>query len=82
MDTKARDLEEPEALQLDVLVASCEAGARANGWEGPWALQPGDLDYIVQVRQGKRLTAAEGEYLGIPRWAGMHVDWREEESED
>lgn len=65
--------------ELDALVADCEKSAQREGWTGPWTLQVGDLDSIILARRGTlydaKLTAAEGEYLGISRAFGAHVDW-------
>ena len=70
---------------LDREVRRCERAARREGWVGEWWLQVGDIDSIIRVRRGTldggKLTAAEGEYLGIPRWAGAHVDWQGAEEE-
>ena len=70
--------------QLDVLVEECEERARREGWTGPWTLQVGDMDYIIGARghisaRGvpAKLSAAEGEYLGISGWSDAFVDWTE-----
>lgn len=67
---------DPTYSGLDRFVADAEAAARAEGWTGDWTPQVGDLDALVQ-QIGRKLTAKEGEYLDIPRWANAHVHWAE-----
>jgi hypothetical protein len=78
-------LSKQDRKALDRLVAKCQAAARDGGWTGKWTLQVGDLDYIIEERTrgtGRdKLTAAEGEYLGIPRAFNAHVAWEEEGAE-